>query len=121
MKDFQEIFEAYGADYHTTMKRFLGNKAMYLRVLALLPQDKSLENLRKCLEDGNLHSAFEAAHTLKGVSGNLGLTPLYEATCAIVEPLRKQDPDCDYQAKYQTIRLEFERAEELLKYLKEGE
>ena len=33
-------------------------------------------------------SAFEAAHTLKGVTGNMGLTPLYDAVCTIVEPLR---------------------------------
>ena len=30
----------------------------------------------------DLDGAFEAAHTLKGVAGNLGLTPLYRSVCA---------------------------------------
>lgn len=33
MGNFRAAFEAYGADYDGTMRRFLGNEAMYLRVL----------------------------------------------------------------------------------------
>lgn len=40
-------------------------------------------------EDYN--QAFDQAHALKGVAGNLGLTPLYKTLCEIVEPLRASD------------------------------
>ena len=36
------------------------------------------------------------AHTLKGVAGNMGLTPLFDKVCAIVEPLRV----CKEEAAY---------------------
>lgn len=35
--------------------------------------------------------AFEAAHTLKGVAGNMGLTPIYDVICTMVETLRNHD------------------------------
>ena len=42
MGNFRAAFEAYGADYDGTMRRFLGNEAMYLRVLGMLPRDGSV-------------------------------------------------------------------------------
>jgi HPt (histidine-containing phosphotransfer) domain-containing protein len=33
-------------------------------------------------------AAFDSAHELKGVLANMGLTPLWEDACALVEPLR---------------------------------
>jgi HPt (histidine-containing phosphotransfer) domain-containing protein len=42
------------------------------------------------LDSGNLKEAFEAAHSLKGVTGNLSLTPLYEKLNSITEFLREE-------------------------------
>ena len=67
-----------------------------------------------------LRAAFEAAHTLKGVAGNLGLKPLYDAVCHIVEPLRRGEERDDYAVMYQTIQEEFQRAEKLWRNLAEG-
>ena len=33
MGEFREIFEVYGADYNSTMARFMGKEAMYLKFL----------------------------------------------------------------------------------------
>lgn len=88
MDDFERIFEAYGADYQVTLGRFMGNRKMYMKFLGMLFQDENLSKLGDALEQGDMTSAFEAAHTLKGVTGNMGLTPLYDAVCTIVEPLR---------------------------------
>lgn len=65
-------------------------------------------------------AAFEAAHTLKGVVGNMGLTPLYQAVCEIVEPLRKREQREDYGSFYQAIETEFQKAEHLRDRLKGG-
>ena len=92
MNEFQIKFEIYGGDYPATMGRFMGNEAMYLRLLDMLFRDESLRQLGAALETGDIKSAFEAAHTLKGAVGNMGLTPLYQAVCAIVEPLRAGEP-----------------------------
>lgn len=74
MGNFRAAFEAYGADYDGTMRRFLGNEAMYLRVLGMLPRDGSVNRLGDALESGDLGGAFEAAHSLKGSPGTWGST-----------------------------------------------
>ena len=118
MGNFRAAFEAYGADYDGTMRRFLGNEAMYLRVLGMLPRDGSVNRLGDALESGDLGGAFEAAHSLKGVARNLGLDPLYKAACAVVEPLRLREERNDYPELYRAVRKEFERAGLFLEALK---
>lgn len=118
MADFRAAFKTYGADYEITLNRFLGNEAMYLRLLGMLPKDTSVDDLGRALSAGDLRGAFEAAHTLKGVAGNLGLQPLYEAVEAVVEPLRRQEEDCDYPGLYAEIQSAHKRAIRFLAELK---
>lgn len=119
MSEFKTLFEEYGANYEVTMNRFLHNEAMYLRLLNKLPADPNLQRLEKALDRADLPDAFEAAHTLKGVAGNLGLTPLFDAASAIVEPLRAGKV-LDYTELFQAIRQEFGRVEALLEMVKRG-
>ena len=119
MREFDEVFEKYGGDYKTTLGRFMGNEKMYLKFLNMLFKDENLKKLGDAVQEGNLTAAFEAAHTLKGVTANLGLTPLYNEVCRIVEPLRKGEARGDYHEMYQTIWNEFRRAEELCHTLNE--
>ena len=60
MGNFREEFETYGADYETTMARFMGNEALYLRCLEMLFQD---ENLRRLGADVYKRQASAAAKT----------------------------------------------------------
>lgn len=107
---FQEVFEAYGGDYAATMARFVGSERMYMKLLDMFFEDKSVQALERSLQAGDLASAFEAAHSLKGVAGNMGLTPLYQAVCAIVDPLRVQRGGEDYPALLQEIQNQFQVA-----------
>lgn len=120
MPGFREIFEAYGADYEGTLPRFLGKEDLYLRFLDMLLKDETLQRLGEALEADDGAGAFEAAHTLKGVVGNMGLTPLYQAVCALVGPLRAGERREDYPAMYRAVRLEFQKAEALREDLKRG-
>ena len=120
MGEFREIFEVYGADYNSTMARFMGKEAMYLKFLDMLFKDDNLEKLGTALEQQDYEAAFAAAHTLKGVVGNMGLTPLFNAVCAIVESLRKREVPEDYNVLYQIIHTGFLQADEFRKKLKEG-
>lgn len=113
MPGFREIFEAYGADYDETMKRFMGNEGMYLRLLDMLFEDDTLQKLGRSIEEGDLAGSFEAAHALKGVVGNMGLTPYYEAISAIVEPLRAREWRDDYLTRFTDIKEESQKAEAL--------
>lgn len=119
MTDLKTALRDYGADYEGIMARFMGNEALYRRILAMLPRDGSLQELDQALQAGDYSAAFDAAHTLKGVAGNLGLAPLEKAACALVEPLRSKAPGGDYPILLQSVKKEFERAAGLLELLRE--
>ncbi|MDR0930052.1 MAG: Hpt domain-containing protein [Oscillospiraceae bacterium] len=118
MAGFQEKLVGYGVNYQITMARFVNSEKLYLRCLDMLIQDNNLEKLGQALEAGDLHAAFEAAHTLKGVVANMGLTPLHKAVDHITEPLRAGEPR-DYSADYQAVVAEFARVLDLHRALKE--
>lgn len=118
MPMFTDIFEAYGMDYFRTMERFMGNEKLYLKLLDMLFQDDNLKKLGDALNSGNMAGAFEAAHTLKGVSANMGLTALYNAVCALVEPLRRSEKSAEYPVLYQAVLTEFDRVDAMRKQLK---
>lgn len=113
MSNLKQLFTEYGGDYVVTMDRFLNNETIYLRFLNMLFEDKNLDLLGNALEQGDLEEAFAAAHTLKGVAANMGLSPLFAAVCAIVEPLRTRAPRSDYPQLYSNIVNEFERVRTL--------
>lgn len=118
MNEIKKMFAEYGADYTSTMERFLYNESMYLRFLDMLFQDDNLQKLEMFLVQGDVKGAFEAAHTLKGVVGNMGLTPLYNVICIIVEPLRAGEIRNDYMDLYRDIQIEFEKAAQFRDSLK---
>ena len=80
----------WGADTETALNRFMGDEDLYIECLDMIVDDEHFAGLAKTITDGEYKQAFEHAHCLKGVSGNLGLTPLFEALCALVEPLRNE-------------------------------
>lgn len=121
MSRLRELFISYGGDYDKTMRRFMNNEGLYYKLLPKLFQDESLSKLEKSIKIGDLETGFESAHTLKGISANLGLTPLYDSVCKIVEPLRNQQQDVNYFEMYQEIQQEFHRVRELWAQLEKGE
>ena len=75
--------------------------SFYIRHLRRFLNDTNMEMLCDALNRGDMKQSFFFAHTLKGVTGNLGLTPLYQEVCAIVEPLRAREERGDYaQARF---------------------
>lgn len=52
-----------------------------------------MDETKRALEAKDWDGMLQAAHTLKGVAGNLGLDPIYCASSNIVEALRAQDVD----------------------------
>ena len=92
-----EKLAAIGADTEEGLARCCNSEALYLRLVSMIPGEACFDRLSSSLEKGDLETAFEAAHTLKGVLGNLSLTPLYELAVDMTEQLRKgSDSGCDY-------------------------
>lgn len=75
-------------DIEGALARFLDDEELYIQFYSELLSDEAFTNLGLALEENRLYDAFEYAHTLKGIIGNMGLTPMFETVCDIVEPLR---------------------------------
>lgn len=110
---FKRQLEESGADVETTLKRFMGNEAIYQKFLGKFPDDPNYVNLGKNLEAGAFEAAYECAHALKGVVGNLGLTPIFQKVSDLVEELRNKAPEDvnveRAQEEWQEIRKVYEQ------------
>jgi len=77
-----------GIDYEEGVSRFMGHAELYEKFLGKFPSDPGYPALEAAMAAKDLPAAFQAAHTLKGVSGNLSLTALYRALLPFVDALR---------------------------------
>ena len=89
----------FGANVEEGLERCMGMEDFYLEMIEMGLSDERFDNLGKELSAGQLDTAFETVHALKGVIGNLALTPLYETICEITEHLREKE-DIDYKPLY---------------------
>ncbi len=87
--------KAFGADTDEGLTRCYGNESLYLRLVNMIPAETNFDVLQQAINDNDLDKAFEASHALKGVLGNLSLTPMYEKCSEITELLRART-DMDY-------------------------
>ena len=85
-----EKLKAFGANTEEGLGRCMGNEALYLRLVATIPAEKNFDKLKTSIESNNLDEAFDAVHALKGVLGNLALTPMFDMAVKITEPLRNR-------------------------------
>ena len=97
-----EGLKALGADADSGLSRCVGNEALYLKLVGMGLGDAKFEELGTAINAGDLERTFELCHALKGVIGNLSLTPLYQALCEMTEKLRAQEA-ADYAAMYSEI------------------
>ncbi|MEG0289957.1 MAG: Hpt domain-containing protein [Erysipelotrichaceae bacterium] len=100
MKDKMEQLKLYGADIEGTMNRFLNDVDLYISCFETFLKDEAFDKLGNAIQKNDYQSAFDYAHTLKGVVGNMGLTPMYQIISKMVEKLRNNQHDSlneDYQ------------------------
>ena len=94
--------EKIGADTRKGLQLCMGNEQFYLRMVKIGISDPHFDSLQQHLGEKNLKAAFEDAHALKGVLGNLSLTPLYEPICEITDLLRT-GKEADYLTMVQPV------------------
>ncbi len=109
MDDLRE----YGANVDEGLERCMGMEDFYLEMIELGISDERFEQLGKDLEANNLDDAFETVHALKGVIGNLALTPLYETICEVTEHLRSRE-EIDYKPLYDKLIEQRNQVKELM-------
>lgn len=105
-----EQLRAFGCNVDEGLQRCMNNESFYLMLVNKFIDGTDLSILVNALKNNDLDTAFAQAHSLKGVCGNLSLTPLFNVTVEMVEPLR-QRKEMDYGPL-------FEKLSDLFKQLK---
>ncbi len=82
-----------GFDVADGLRRVGGNRALYVRLLGKLRDDYSgvADEIDAALAVGDRKSALIAAHTIRGVAGNLGATDLQDRATAMEVALKSDD------------------------------
>lgn len=88
---FNEAIMKIGVNTDETLRRFSGNEALMEKFILKFPQDTTLDNLEAAIKSKDYKAIEETAHTLKGLSGNLGFTQLFEQSAALVTAVRSSD------------------------------
>lgn len=84
----REILLQSGMDVDKTLERFGDCEELFMRYLLRFPEDPAIGELQRALKASDAETMMNAAHTLKGVSGHLGLRQLYESASWMVATLR---------------------------------
>ncbi len=82
---------AAGTDISGAMERFMDNEPLYWNFLRKFTVNTSFDELEDAIEQCDWEQALTIAHNLKGISGGLGFTHLYDLMCAQVVLFRKDD------------------------------
>ena len=83
----QECYQVLGGDYAQVEKRLPGIH-LIRKFIAKFLDDGSYPELCRAMEQGQTEEVFRAAHTLKGVSANLGFDRLMVSSGELTELLR---------------------------------
>ena len=91
--DLLTELQALGVNTQEAVERLNNNSAFYIKMLGKFTGELENHEVMSYIESGDLEKAVTNAHTLKGLTGNLSLTPLYKAYTDIVACLRDNDPE----------------------------
>lgn len=83
------------------------NDTLIERMLSKFINNNSYEQMISCYENKDYRSLFGFAHSFKGVTGNLALTPLYEIASIITEATRNSD-DVNIDKEIQILKTEYQ-------------
>jgi len=102
-QSIKDNFEKAGFDVVGSIRRFAGNEALYEKHVFKFIDDKIYNSLAKAVSESNREDAFRDAHTLKGISGNLGLNPLFNPVSVLVGALREENSQADIGALFAAV------------------
>ncbi len=86
----KECYDSFGGSYESVKQRIPKDEIIKKFVLKFL-DEPSFSNLKQALDNGDYQGAFIGAHSLKGVSVNLGFQRLGDSSGVLTELLRNKD------------------------------
>lgn len=105
-------------DLDDGLNRVRGNKVIYKKMLGMFLNGSDYDSLCAHIESGDYENAHHAAHALKGVTGNLSLSLLFEQSTQLMNQLKEgafdQQLFSDFQQAYGLTVEEVKRLVETL-------
>lgn len=92
MSLFEELKDL-GVNVDEAVERFMGNEGLYEKMLKKFPDMINKTPIEPDFDISDCAEMIEKTHAIKGATGNLSLTPLYEAYTKIVDLLRSSQPE----------------------------
>lgn len=92
MSLFEELKEL-GVDIDGGLKRINGNEKLYTRLLGSFVKAINTYQVSTDFDESQIDEMIEKTHAIKGTSGNLSITPVYEAYTKAVDLLRTGKPE----------------------------
>ncbi len=114
----QELIE-WGVNWDDVKDRFMGNENLIEKFMLKFLNDKSFEQLTTEIGNRDVQEAFKACHTLKGVSGNLGLDGFRPPVLELTEILRAGSLE-GADELYMQIKEKYEQLIEILNKYNNG-
>ena len=88
-----EDLKALNVNVDEGLERMMGNSSLYERMLVIFIKVMNDLEVSPDFDNNDYAEIIEKTHTIKGASGNLSITPIYEAYTEIVNLLRSDKPD----------------------------
>ena len=90
----KEFYGAIGGNYEKALQTLM-NDTFVLKLLKKFAEGNYYDELKKARDENDIPHIFAITHTLKGVAGNLSLSPIYEKASAICEATRNKKDGVD--------------------------
>lgn len=106
MNEYYENLQKYGIFLSDGLIHNVQGSKFIKMILGKFLEDKNMSVLKDGIREKDVKKAFMAAHTLKGVTANLGMNKLNEKICEIVEILRQGQLE-GAEEKFKSIKEEY--------------
>lgn len=101
-----EKLRQYGANVDEGLQRCVNNEQLYLTLVNRFLNQNTFPDLKAAILDRDLEKAFHISNSLKGVIGNLSLSPLYGIIYQMTELLRNRT-EMDYSDYIQRYEMSY--------------
>jgi HPt (histidine-containing phosphotransfer) domain-containing protein len=109
-----EILRSGGIDVTDALNRFSGSNELLEKYLDRFIEEKSYTELVIAMERADYAAAENAVHSLKGVTGSLGMTSLFQSSCALLAAFRDKKEEL-FSLLLEEIKVKYEEISAVIK------